>query len=468
MSTSSRKLVESDQKLRRKVIVVGDVMVDEHVVGDVSRLSPDTPVPVLKVPSGAGAVLTPGGAGNVAYQFRHWNVDALLLGLVDHYTAGALDRCGVNYEGATWLEWGMCPVKQRTYDRAGRCISRTDAERDNYGRHDIAVLRKKLTETLASCVAYSHACIISDYGKGTLDADTIQKIIRLCRGRDVPVFVDRKVRGPDDWSGASVVKMNDRELAGYGGRSWRTLTNADVVVTRGGHGYSVYGPSGCQDIVRQPLRPRQESGAGDCFTVHLALAMAHGLSLEEAAEAAYLAGRVYVQGEMNRPVLPRELLAEAGDPEAKVATADQVKQELDLRRNGQRVIFANGVFDILHPGHLHTLRWARRQGDVLVVGMNNDISVQALRGAGRPYLNERHRAAMLAALEFVDFVVVYGELTPEKVLRTIRPDVMVKGPDYPLESVPCRELVKETLIAPESGMPFHSSELPKECLTAKD
>lgn len=453
LSPAIQSLIAADRSRRVKIVVLGDVMIDEYVDGEVERVSPEAPVPVIRTHGLPDAY--PGGAANVAHQFRHWNVDVSLIGFADIPTSATLDREGLPIGGL--VPAGKTPIKRR-FCAGGQMVLRQDIERREYGLEgpSLEAARRRLLIRLHEAVQDGGAdvAVFSDYDKGVFALQFIRDAMAFCKSHNIPVVVDHKRRPIQEWGGAFAIKMNEREFP-------CSALPENSIVTYGGHGYSLRTTGRGKIFGRVPIPHANAIGSGDCHVAHLALALAHGHGMEFAAEFAYQAGRAYVRGNRNRPNLPHEVLREVDAAAAKIIDATQLARALKARgvTHDGRTVFTNGVFDLLHPGHLHTLRWAAAQGNRLIVGLNSDESVRRLgKGDGRPFLPEGQRAAMLTALDCVDYVVMYDRASAGDVLEVLRPDKMVKGSDYNLDDVLHQDLVGETMIAPPSGFEWHSSD----------
>ena len=314
--------------------------------------------------------------------------------------------------------------------------------------------RQLLDQSLAAIENVS-VVILSDYAKGTLTEKICQRLIARARERKIPILVDPKQRSFSRYRGATTICPNRKELSlatgepttdldcllGAGQRLLGDLYMSAMVVTLGGQGIAVLRGS---SRFRAPAVVRQVydvSGAGDTVIAVLALALARGATWEVAAELANLAAGIVVGKVGTVPVHRNELLGVL----TQEATLNMDDKVLSLERllaragswrsGGQRIVFTNGCFDILHIGHIHLLEEARRKGDRLIVGLNTDDSVRRLKGPLRPIVPERERAQVLAALSAVDAVVFFDESTPLYLIEAIRPDVLVKGGDYSEEAV---------------------------------
>jgi len=305
--------------------------------------------------------------------------------------------------------------------------------------------------------------ILSDYGKGFLRPETVRALISTGRELGVPVLVDPKSPDLSVYRGASVVTPNRRELAamaggdvpaidepGYVELARHQVSQAGIealVVTLGEHGVLVVPAQGEACPIRSTSQEVYDvTGAGDTFIAVLALALAAGLELRSAARVATAAAGVVVAKFGTAVVRPDELTAALAiaPPAPTRVWSDEalLRQVATWRRQGKRVAFTNGCFDVLHAGHLALLRFAAAQADRLIVGINDDASVRGLKGPGRPCNVEAERSELVAALDCVSAVVLFSEDTPLRLIQQLRPDVLVKGADYALEDVVGREVVE--------------------------
>jgi len=438
--------------------VAGDIMLDEYVIGNVRRISPEAPVPVVHVRE---RLSRRGGATNGARQIAALGARVSLCGVVGTDAAGdaVLAACTENHIDARAVDRisGSHTTHKIRVLGQGQQLVRLDWEETRPCPLEIA---ERLVARLAGGDP-PDVVVLSDYGKGFLEADTIRLLLEAVRPHGVPVMVDPKKRDVAAYRGATIVKPNLRELEAATGR---TLASEDdraiaaaareiaaaadldaVVVTLGARGMLAV-PS---DREHTAIRGRSRSvydvtGAGDTAIAVLALAVAAGADLEDAARIANTAAGIAV-GEVGATAVPAaELLAElAPKHTVKVMTRNGLAAQVEAwRLQGKRVVFTNGCFDLLHIGHLKLLREAAQLGDVLVLAINSDESVRRLKGSGRPLMPQAERAAILAALDCVDAVTIFGEDTPLETLQQVRPDILVKGQDYRLDEVVGRELVE--------------------------
>lgn len=444
------------------VMCVGDVMLDRFVYGSVERISPEAPVPVLRIKRHATML---GGAGNVAANLEALGCVPRFLSVVGDDEAGSAvlrrlvearlaDSCHII------TEHGRQTSEKIRFFANHQQLLRTDSE-------TIADLsaesRDSLLATARALLPEVSAVILSDYGKGVLTAEVIQALITLARAAGKPVIVDPKGRDYRRYRGANLVTPNRRELAQACGLpvsndqeivvAARSVIESSelgaMVVTRSEQGLSVVTKDG--EVMHLAAEAREVfdvSGAGDTVIATLAGAIGAGVPLGDAARLANLAAGVVV-GKVGTAVARRsELLAALHHQEWVVGEAKVLPLEGAVdraerwRAQGRRIGFTNGCFDLLHPGHVSLLQQARAACDRLVVGLNSDESVRRLKGETRPVQSELARATVLASLASVDMVVIFGEDTPLRIIRALRPDVLVKGADYTVDRVVGADVVQ--------------------------
>ena len=434
------------------VLVVGDVMLDRYWHGGTSRISPEAPVPVVKVEQIEDR---PGGAANVALNIAALGGKALLAGVTGCDEAAqsltrSLQAAGVNCH---FQQLAAHPtiVKLRVLSRNQQLL-RMDFEEPF--ATDALALNQEVEQLLSGV----KVLILSDYGKGALQDH--QALIALAKQRGIGVLADPKGKDFSIYQGASLITPNlsefeaivghckdEAELVNKGHKLLTELDLGALLITRGEHGMTLLRTSHAP--LHLPARAREVfdvTGAGDTVISTLAAALAAGEELPQAVALANLAAGIVVgklgTAAISAPELRRAVQREQGS-ERGVVTVEQLVQALDdARAHGEKIVFTNGCFDILHAGHVAYLEQARTEGDRLVLAVNSDASVARLKGPGRPINSVERRMAVLAGLGAVDWVVSFSEDTPENLLRLVRPQVLVKGGDYGIDGVVGADIVR--------------------------
>lgn len=449
-----------------RVLVVGDVMLDHYIAGQVKRISPEAPVPVVSV---AKRWSVPGGAANVARNLVRLGVDVAVAGVVGQDTAAADLRAALAAEGIT--DGLTASATRRT-----TCKTRVLAQGQQLMRLDeevCAPLSAEEAEALkagvVSLLQGRQAVILSDYAKGVLleasnGVNLCRVVIDEARRLGIAVLVDPKGSDWQRYAGAHCVTPNAGEFDVACGlepgakldRSQRESLAADLrarygierlLVTRGPKGMALFspgeGPVYCRATVREVA---DVSGAGDTAIATLAASVGKGLPWAESMHLANAAAGVAVGKMGTAPVSLAELneaLREQADNPKLFDLPNLVEKIEEWRRKGESIVFTNGCFDLLHPGHISLIRQSAAQGDRLIVGLNSDASVRRLKGPTRPIQNENSRALLLAALSDVDAIVLFNEDTPLELITALRPDVLVKGSDYTIGAVVGADVVQQ-------------------------
>jgi len=437
-----------------RVLVVGDLMLDRYWYGGTSRISPEAPVPVVNISNTEDRI---GGAGNVALNIATLGAGAAIVAVVGADDAAQslttkLASAGIH------TDFQVAPdrptiTKLRVISRSQQLL-RMDFE-EPFGAadaRDVVARASTLLETM-------DALVLSDYAKGVL-ADP-QPLIEAARKRAIPVLVDPKGSDFARYRGATLMTPNlhefeavvgacasEQDIADKGLALLASLELDALLVTRGEQGMTLL--RAAHPPLHLPARAREVfdvTGAGDTVISVIAATLGAGQTLPEAVALANIAAGIVVgklgTATVSGPELRRAIQQERGSERGVVNLEQLLVDVADARAQGERVVFTNGCFDILHAGHVGYLEQARRQGDRLIVAVNADASVTRLKGEGRPINPVERRMAVLAGLEAVDWVVPFAEDTPENLLRAVRPDVLVKGGDYAKETVVGWEIVEE-------------------------
>jgi D-beta-D-heptose 7-phosphate kinase/D-beta-D-heptose 1-phosphate adenosyltransferase len=446
------------------VLCIGDLMLDDFVYGEVSRISPEAPAPVVAVSRSEIAI---GGAGNVARNLVSLGARCIFVGVIGEDEAGRTLMSALKAEPMIEAHLVIDPSRPTT--RKVRFVS------EHYSTHLLradwelakavdAPSEKALIDYALSALPRVGAVVLSDYAKGVLTPRVIRAVIDAANKLKKPVVVDPKGRDFSIYRGATLITPNRAELAVATRRAAATeaeivvaaaelaklVESKAVLVTRSEHGMTL-AVTGAEPVhvPAYPVKVRDVSGAGDTVVAVLAAMLAADAGFEPAMRAANAAAAVAVSKRGTATVSVAELRARIL-PAASLTAEEKILFDWSMlderlgewRRQGLSIGFTNGCFDLLHPGHIKLLTEARAACSRLVVGLNSDASVTRLKGEGRPVQAEYARAGVLAALEAVDLVVIFPQDTPLELIRRIRPKVLIKGGDYKLEDVVGREEVE--------------------------
>ncbi|MEX1198879.1 MAG: bifunctional D-glycero-beta-D-manno-heptose-7-phosphate kinase/D-glycero-beta-D-manno-heptose 1-phosphate adenylyltransferase HldE [Pseudohongiellaceae bacterium] len=429
-----------------RVLVVGDVMLDRYWHGSTSRISPEAPVPVVRV---GGTEDRPGGAANVALNIAALGAAASLTGITGEDEAANIlgDRLQAAGVRCDFQRSATSPTitKLRVISRQQQLL-RADFE-EPFPAADIDAV----TERALRMMPAAGALILSDYDKGAIGQP--HRLIDAARRQGIPAIVDPKGRDFSRYRGATVLTPNlgefenvvgacatEAELVEKGLAMIESLSLQALLITRGEHGMTLL-QAGRSEF-HLPARAREVfdvTGAGDTVISVLATTLSAGGSLEQGTSLANIAAGLAVgrlgTAAISAPELRRAVQLEQGSARG-VMSAEQLAVAVeDARAHGERIVFTNGCFDIIHAGHVGYLAEARKLGDRLIVAVNDDDSVRRLKGQGRPVNPLDRRMAVLSGLEAVDWVVGFAEDTPEPLLALLKPDVLVKGGDYSEDQV---------------------------------
>lgn len=436
----------------KHLLVVGDVMLDKYIWGEVSRISPEAPVPVVRATHESEQ---PGGAANVAMNLSRLGARVTLVGFTggddnERLLAQSLRSSGIDPEFVSTC--GFPTITKLRILGGRQQMLRLDSERP--GARTEGDYTKLLRSALAR-IPESDAIVLSDYAKGVLSEFVCRQVIEAARRHGVPVLVDPKSSDFTRYRGATTVCPNLGELSAathLDSLELKPLMDAAesmvqelgldfLIATLSEKGIALIRPGNCMMAPAAARQVFDVSGAGDTVIAVLALCLASGLDPAIAVQVANVAAGIVVGKVGTVPVERHELLAAlspqiALHAEDKVVTLEELVRRAALwRANGERIVFTNGCFDLLHVGHITVLEQARRFGDRLVVAINSDLSVSKLKGPTRPIVGQGERSRVLAALAAVDAVIVFGEPTPLNLILAVRPDVLVKGGDYNIETV---------------------------------
>lgn len=451
--------MDVDRLSTAKVLVVGDVMLDRYIYGSVARISPEAPVPVVKASNTADAL---GGAANVANNIASLKAHCMLIGVAGEDDSkksltALLDKVGIE---SVLPDGGVATTTKIRVIGQRQQMLRMDYE-------DILISGAPVFERLKNAfdrqIGAYDLVVLSDYGKGVLSTSFCKYLIEKASAANKPVVVDPKGSDWSKYTGATIITPNVKELSEVAGYSVRNIDTDIVdagkrvrekyklkylVVTRSEKGITIISGSDVAHFPTQAQEVFDVSGAGDTVVATMSCAIAAGYDVEDAVRTANYAAGVVVSKMGTVPITAAELYQSlhgrgqgAALPKERALT--WVKEMKSL---GRRVVFTNGVFDILHRGHVTYLRQARSLGDLLIVGLNSDTSTRRLKGETRPVNTQDDRAFLLSALDCVDAVVIFDEDTPYELLQEIRPDVLVKGGDYTVDTIVGKEFAGEVAV----------------------
>ena len=443
-----------------RILVIGDLMIDHYLWGSCERISPEAPVPVINV---GDESMTLGGAGNVINNLNALgaNVDVISV----------IGRCEISNKLKALLDnikvstKYLITQKDRLISKKSRIIA-SHQQVVRYDRESTDEIndesQKSIIISFAKLITHYDAVLLSDYGKGVLTFELTQSLISIANKNNKKVLVDPKGLDYSKYKGAYLLTPNKKEASEATKININDKTslikaitklknecNLDVsIITLSEEGVAIY-----DDKLRiHPTVAREVfevTGAGDTVLASLGFALASGYKIDAAVEFANLAAGVVV-GKIGSAIATLNEVIEYESSLNKSTSDEHIKTfaeiallSKELKERGKKIIFTNGCFDILHIGHVRYLETAKSYGDILILGLNSDRSVTSIKGKGRPINIQLDRAYMLAALEAVDYVVVFDEDTPYDLIKAVKPDVLVKGSDYEGKKVVGQDIADE-------------------------
>lgn len=447
----------------KRILIIGDILMDKYYVGDVKRISPEAPVPVVRI-NNTYCVL--GGAANVARNLIGIECNPVVLGLIGNDENGKLVKKmfeDIKAENVLFPTLEATVTKIRILGN-NQQIARLDFEKEfhSISRHEELLL----TQAMEKHIPEVDVVVVSDYGKGVCNEFVCKNAVELSSRYNKPIIIDPKGLDWHKYENATIVTPNLKELSDIYGKEVENIDKPinmagecilnkynihSLLVTRSEKGMSFIDRQTSVHIPTDAKEVFDVSGAGDTVVATLAAALAANFSLHDAITLSNKAAGIVVGKIGTAPILYGEL--ETGvlkrQNNKKVISADIIQETVQrLKDTNTKIVFTNGCFDILHRGHVSYLQEAKELGDILIVGVNSDDSVKRLKGPSRPINDESSRIVVLSALECVDYIMVFSDDTPLELIKTIRPDILVKGGDYAIEDVVGREFAKETVIIP--------------------
>ena len=453
------KLIEIVKNIeKKKILVIGDIMLDNYYFGKSSRISPEAPVPILLEKN---SKKVPGGASNVALNLVSGGEEVSLMSIIGSDQAGE-DLLSIlkekNIDTSLIIKDKTRPtiVKNRFIGQNNMQMFRFDQESNDILSNELS---NELYSQLENKIKDFDLVIISDYNKGLLNSINTPKYIKLANDNNIKVLIDIKEPDYNKYKNAYVIKPNLDELKMItkmkidnkndifdACKALKENTNCNyVLVTLGADGMCLYDGEKLTNIKCVSREVYDVTGAGDTVISYLGIGLVNGNNIIDSAYISSYAAGVKVSKMGTYAVTPSDIINYIVDmnnvyDDDKIITID--KLEKILKNNTKKIVFTNGCFDIFHVGHLRYLRESAKQGDMLIVGINSDASVKRLKGNNRPIVNELERAELLAALSFISYVVIFDEDTPYEIIKKIKPDIITKGGDYNPDDVVGKDIVE--------------------------
>lgn len=462
-----KKIISDFQN--KKILIFGDLMLDEHIWSKINRISPEAPVPIADV---VRINHVPGGCGNVAANISALGGIPILVSIIGQDSSGlklqkALTHASISTDNIIVDPKRPTILKSRIIADSQHVI-RVDREDGTPLTNKLA---QKILKKLNKFIPVSDIVIISDYGKGSVTKEISQYIINLSKKFNKLVLIDPKGSDYSKYKRTTIITPNINEVnsavnmlivddasAAKAGRKLLKITDANyILITRGNDGMSLISK---EEAIHIPVVPREVydiTGAGDTVISTLSMALSSGTKTIDAVNLANIAASIVV-GKIGTAPCHREELEEALEDSESIVKKIKLRKEIEfiakkLRNDNLKIVFTNGCFDILHLGHVRYLKEAKKLGDILIVGLNSDSSVKSLKGNDRPYVPEMERAEILASLVCVDYVVIFKEIRPDNLIKVIKADFHVKGGDYSISELPEHKLVAslrgKTVIIPQ-------------------
>lgn len=453
---SAVKQFDSVTPHKQHALIIGDVMLDRYLIGSVGRISPEAPVPIVLLNQQNERA---GGAANVAANLSLLGIKTHIIGCIGNDSEGAiltslLKQMNVDVRGIYISVNRPTIAKTRVLSGHQQMIRLDQESNASFNAAENTDLIAAIHQQLA---LKPSVVILSDYAKGLLSEQTCQAIITQCKTSNIPVLVDPKGRDYNKYTGATALTPNKKETAEACNSS---IDDADLIskatalkkqlnldflaVTRGEEGITLIDET-THHLSATAKQVFDVSGAGDTVIATLAAGLIHKLSVMQSLQLANIAAAVVVGKVGTVPISQADLIEALNETLASQQKSEQTHKIFDLNRlttkvsawkkDKQSVVFTNGCFDLLHAGHVTYLEAAKKRGDKLILGLNTDRSVSAIKGPTRPVVPENDRARVLAALESVDAVILFDEDTPLNLINAIQPNIIAKGSDYSADQV---------------------------------
>ena len=449
--------MKSKEKIKtKKILCIGDIILDTYSKGSITRISPEAPIPVLRLDQESNTI---GGCGNVARNICSAGGSCHLISVIgSDEEADILKNLLKKFEKMSSdliVEGSRCTTKKKRYVSENQQILRVDKENVN---PISAKTNKKILEKFNQFIKNCEVVVISDYNKGVLNKNLISNIIRISKRNNKIVIIDPKRKDFSIYSYADVITPNFKELLQATDFSEssensdkiveklsktvaRKYSFSNVITTRSSKGMTVMSKNKCINLSSEAKEVFDVSGAGDTVVAYLSVELSRGKKIIDAAKIANSAAGIAV-GKFGTASVKRQEIRKKFEVVDKVSTFLEAKKM--LREHDHKIIgFTNGCFDLVHTGHIEFLKQARSECDFLILGLNSDSSVKKLKGKNRPIVSQQERAMILENFNFVDLIIIFHELTPIKLVDGLKPDIIFKGKDYKIKDVVGSESVKK-------------------------
>ncbi len=424
--------------MNTKIIVIGDIILDKYIYGNVDKISQESPTAIVNVDINNDQEVVLGGAANVATNINNLGGQVKLYSIIGNdknslLSKKVLKNKKINYK-LTRLKNYFVTEKIRIISNSQQ-ILRLDKDSPK-----IKYNQNLLNKSFRSELANSDYLLISDYNKGTIQ--NLESIVKIANKKNVKVLIDSKIENISSYKNSFLIKPNKKEFEkifnlktsekGLNKKIIKLIKKLNInylLLTKGKEGMTLFSKNGVKSFKSGAKEVFDVTGAGDTVLASLAVSLSQKKSILDSIKFSLKAAEIAISKLGTSAVSLKEISENQRRP--KVVKEGELKKIIQEKKKiGKKIVFTNGCFDLLHSGHIHILKEAKKRGDILIVGLNSDKSVKKIKGKKRPLINEIDRAAHLESLEFVDFVVIYNDKTPEKIIRKINPDILVKGSEY--------------------------------------
>jgi D-beta-D-heptose 7-phosphate kinase/D-beta-D-heptose 1-phosphate adenosyltransferase len=450
---------DNNKEKRNRICVIGDIMLDRYLYGKANRISPEAPIPVVLLEKES---ISLGAAAYVALNLVNLNANCILIGKIGKDENGKTIKKLLKESNINNFLIENQSYKTITKTRvisSNQQMLRIDEEKveplEPNEEINIIDFIKKIKDEI-NCI------IISDYAKGVCSENLCKKIINIANSNDIKVLIDPKKNNWEKYKNSYLINPNLKELSEFVnqdiknedneiekilGQIYQELKIKNICVKRSEKGITLYDGRSCKHFPAEPIEVYDVTGAGDTVIAVLTFMVNKGYDIEKSIYVANKSASIVIQKAGTTPILYDEFISILEKKEkTKLIGINELKIIIeDLRKKNKKIVFTNGCFDILHAGHVLYLEKAKDLGNILIVGLNTDSSIKKIKGEKRPIQNQQDRAKILSSLESVDFIVLFDEQTPEKLIEQIKPDILVKGSDYKIEDIIGREYAGKTI-----------------------